>query len=876
MIEAMSSEDDFRRSRRDSTERSRTRGASGRDAARRPPRTEPRDARSQAASGRRATGRPDQRSRRPAKRKSGWRTFLKIAGLIVLLGFIAGSVTGCVMYNNIAAGLPDPTKPLTGTDQTTQVLDRNGKAITELFAEQNRQHVALKDIPPSVRQAVIATEDQRFYEHPGVDLLGLARAIVTDIRAGAKVQGGSTITQQYVKQAFVGDESSVRRKVSEAILAYRVEQSYTKDQILEMYLNTIYFGHGSYGIQTAAKTYFGKPVGSLGVAEAAVLAGVIKSPRSYSPYLDPTAAKQRRDTVLAQMRDQGYIDASTFASATASPIKTAGLKHGSTIAPYFVEYIKDALVRTYGEDKVYRGGLRVKTTLDLGKQAAAEAAVRSAFKKASDPSAAVVGMDPKTGQILAMVGGRDFQSQQYNVAVQGHRQTGSAFKPFVLATALKTGVSPEQTFASGSMKLKIPGGQTWSVTGAHGGGGPMRLRPATWESVNSVFAQLILKVGADTVVATAKSMGIATKITPVPAVALGGMAEGVTPLEMADAFGTLANGGTTMKPYAILEVKDSNGAVLYSGKPAGIRSLTPAVAYLTTDILKGVITNGTGTAADIGRPAAGKTGTTQEYRDAWFVGYTPDLVASVWVGYPESQREMTNVHGIKVTGGSFPAQIWASFMKSALASTPKTPFTQPTGLTSARICLDSGGKAGPYCPRTGSGLFLTEFPPGDCPLHLKPAAGMPNLVGQTKASAIATLGKLSLKYTIVEKKVDGFAAGIVAKQDPAAGSVITSGTVVSLTVSTGGAPAAKPPVAAFEFSPKKPAPATAVAFDAGASSAEGTIVKWVWDFGEGAKDSTSGKNATHTYPTAGTFNVTLTVTDDKGATASVSKTITVK
>jgi len=821
------------------------------------------------ASGR---GRPKSKSRSVAK------PLVRITLLLVALATVALGVTGCVMYNDVSGNLPDPTKPLKGTDQTTQVLDRNGKTITDLFAEQNRQYVPMKDIPRSVREAVIATEDQRYYEHPGVDLLGLIRAIVADIRAGANVQGGSTITQQYVKQAFVGDEMSLKRKVSEAVLAYRVEQRYSKDQILEMYLNTIYFGHGAYGVQTAAKTYFGKPVAQLTVPESAVLAGVIKSPRSYSPYLEPEAAKQRRDVVLVQMRDQGYIDASTFASATASPIKTVGLKRDSTIAPYFVEYVKDELVKAYGEDRVYRGGLRVTTTLDLTKQAAAEKAIRTALNRGADPSAALVALDPKTGQVLAMVGGRNFAAQQYNVAVQGHRQTGSAFKPFVLVTALASGVSPEQTFASGSMRLTIPGGQTWSVTGAHGGGGPMRLRPATWESVNSVFAQLVLKVGADKTVATAKAMGIATTITPVPAVGLGGMREGVTPLEMTNAYGTLANGGTRMRPYGVLEVKDKDGTVLTRGKPSGVRAITAAVAYLTTDILKGVITNGTGTKGDIGRPAAGKTGTTQEYRDAWFCGYTPDLVASVWVGYPESQREMTNVHGIRVTGGSIPAQIWASFMRSALSGTPKTTFKRPKGLTQERICLDSGGKATAFCPRTGNGLFLDAFVPKDCTLHTKAVGkAMPNLIGMPKADAIAALGKLQMKATIVEKSIDGVAAGIVGAQDPKAGSSVTTGTVVTLTVSTGGGTAAnKPPKAAFDWTPKKPSAGAEVKFDAGASTDDGAIAKWVWEFGDGGKDTTSGKLATHVYAGPGAFNVTLWITDDKGVTVSVTKQITVK
>ena len=817
----------------------------------------------------RTGNRPGVKRRRPV---------LRITLLILALVLVALGVTGCVVVNSMTAGLPDPTKPLKGTDLTTRIVDRNGKTIADLFADQNRQLVPLSDMPSTLREAVIATEDQRYYEHPGVDLLGLARAVVVDIKAGAQVQGGSTITQQYVKQAFVGDEMSIKRKIQEALLAYKLEQSYSKDEILAMYLNTIYFGHGSYGVQTAAKTYFGKSVKQLTLPESAMLAGVIKSPGRYSPYLDPTAAKQRRDVVLGQMRDQGYIGEAAYASAEASPVVTTGLKHAATKAPYFVEYLKTKLVELYGEDAVYRGGLRVTTTLDLKMQTAAEKAVASQLNRKTDPSAAVVALDPKTGQILAMVGGRDFAKQQYNVAVQGHRQSGSAFKPFVLATALAAGISPEQTFKADSTKLKIPGGQTWSVAGEPGYKGQIRLRVATWHSINPVFAQLVLKVGADNVVGTAKDMGIVTKITPVPAVALGGMAEGVTPLEMASAYATLADGGMHAEPVGILKVTDKDGKDLFKADATAKRAIDAAVAYLTTDILKGVIQHGTGSAASIGRPAAGKTGTTQNNADAWFCGYTPDLACSVWVGYADSQKPMTSVHGIRVTGGSFPARIWAAFMKSALAGQPETQFKRPSGLVSARICLDSGGAATPLCPKTGSALFLAGHTPEPCTLH-KSAIGlkMPNLVGMAKIDAFAALDKLALKYSVVAKDVSGVAGGVVAAQDPFAGSTITSVTVVTLTVGTGGGSTNRPPTAVFDWSPKPPLANKTVSFDGSASSdVDGTIVKWVWEYGDGTKDSTSGKKATHTFAAVKSYSVTLWITDDRGTTVSLVKTVVVQ
>jgi membrane peptidoglycan carboxypeptidase len=552
-----------------------------------------------------------------------------------------------------------------------------------------------------------------------------------------------------------------------------------------------------------------------------------------------------------------------------------GLKKGSKIAPYFVEYMKDLLVTEYGEQMVYRSGLRVTTTLDLRMQSAAESAVAKALNKPTDPSAALVALDPKTGQILAMVGGRDFQTQQYNVVVQGHRQSGSAFKPFVLVAALEAGVSPEQTFSSAPIKIPLPNGQTWSVTGASGKG-PMRLRVATAQSVNSVFAQLIMQVGAENVVKTATSMGITTKITPVPAVALGGMREGVSPLEMASAFGTLANAGTHAKPYGIVEVKDVSGKALFTAKPTRTKAIEPAIAYLTTDLLRGVISRGTGKRAAIGRPAAGKTGTTQRNSDAWFVGYTPNLVTAVWVGYPTEMKSMNNVHGIRVTGGTFPAQIWASFMKAALAPLPKESFKRPAGLTTAQICLETGGLATPFCPTKGAALFLDKQLPKECALHGTPTViTIPNVTGLPKQDAIAALEALMLKYAIQEKDSSSVAPGTVFDQDPKAGSQGTTQTVVTLVVSSGSA-ADKPPVPSFDYSPKPPPFAGPVKFDASASTDDGTIVTYVWEFGDGVKDAVSGRITTHKYAGPGTYTVILWVTDDAGHVSKKEEKLTVR
>lgn len=799
--------------------------------------------------------------------------FFKVLLIVIALLMVAVGVTGCAVYQSMSSQLPDPDiAKARGRDQTTVIYDRTGKTLAKLYAEENRQDVALADMPEQLKQAVIATEDRRFYEHQGVDPLGIARAIYTDIRVRDKAQGGSTITQQYVKQAFVTSEKTLKRKVQEAILAQRVERRYTKDQILENYLNTIYFGHGAYGVEAAARVYFGKSVTKLTLAESAMIAGVIKSPGRYSPYLEPENALQRRNTVLAQMKAQGYIDEPEHAEASNSAVEVSGLKAASTRAPYFVEWIKSQLVETYGERAVYRGGLRVHTTLDPKAQAAAEKAIAKALDKKGDPSAALVAIKPGTGEVLAMVGGRDFEAQQYNVAVQGRRQPGSAFKPFVLATALAQGANPEQAYKSGPMKLAV-GDQTWNVTGHSSKTGTMRLRPATEQSVNSVYAQLIMKFGAEKVVETAKDLGITTKVEPVPAIALGGLRTGVSPLEMANAYATLAAGGNRAKVLSISSVEGPDGKVIAENTPKTTRAIAQDVAFLTTDMLRGVITRGTGRAAGIGRPAAGKTGTTQEYRDAWFVGYTPDIATAVWVGYPDSQKEMKSVHGRVVTGGSFPAQIWASFMKTAHKSIDERSFKRPEGLTTVKVCAESGGLATEFCPKPMSALVIAEHTPEGCETHTEPVeVKVPKLVGLSKADALTKLDALKLTAKVVEKSIPGIAAGMVAEQSPAPGTKVEPESVVTLTVSSGAASnqAPKPAFSApVEAKAGKP-----VEFDGSASTDDGSIATYYWEFGDGSTGS--GATTTHTYELPGTYEVTLWVTDNAGQQASLTKTVAVK
>ncbi|MDF1543147.1 MAG: PBP1A family penicillin-binding protein [Anaerosomatales bacterium] len=796
-----------------------------------------------------------------------------ISALVLLLGLV---LAGGLVYASIVRNLPDPEGKAQGRDQTSVVYDRNGEELAKLFADQNRTDRPLAEMPEALRNGVIATEDSRFFEHSGVDPIGIARALWTDIRTRSVAQGGSTITQQYVKNAFITPEQTLRRKISEAILAYRIEKKYSKERVLELYLNTIYFGHGAYGVEAASQAYFGKSVTELDLAECAMIAGVIKSPGRYSPYLDPEEATNRRATVLRQMTDQGMITETERAEAAGAEFALAGLGNGDAIAPYFMEYIKAQLIDEFGAEAVFRGGISVTTTLDLKMQRAAERAVAEALDQADDPSAALVALDPQTGEVLAMVGGRDFAEQQFNVAVQGQgRQPGSAFKPFVLVTALQEGVTSEDTFEAGPSRFTLPNGQTWKVTGASGNRtGPMRLREAMEKSVNSVFARLILDVGPSDVVDTAHAMGITNDIKPVPAIALGGHEQGVTPLDMASAYGTLAAGGTHAEPFSITSVTSGDGQILLENTPQVREALDPAVAYLTTDILRGVISRGTGGAAGIGRPAAGKTGTTQKYRDAWFVGYTPDLVAAVWVGYPEAQQEMTDVHGRRVTGGSFPAEIWAAFMKGALEGRDSVDFQRPGGLTNESVCRESGELSTEWCEDVFTGLFLAGVKPGSCSIHTGPeTVVLPELIGLTKERAIAELTSLGLEVRVTEEEVRGVSAGIVARHDPVTDTEVEVGSTVSIVVSTG-ARTPPPPTASFTISPDEPLIDQPVSFDASASSSEGDIVLYLWEFGDETEGE--GVEATHTFAQPGIYGVVLWVTDSNDQTSSVTRQIVVR
>lgn len=809
---------------------------------------------------------------------------LAAAAIVFLALFIAGTLL------SYGQDLPKLRKgDLPRADQTTKIYAVDGRLLANLFAEQNRVVLPLSKIPANVRQAVIDIEDQRFWSHNGVDVKAIARAIRTNLASGAVLEGGSTIDQQYVRNVLITREKTLRRKIREAMLAYRLEQILSKKEILERYLNTVYFGESAYGVEAASVTYFGKHAARLTLPEAALLAGLIKSPNRLSPHANPDLAMARRNVVLRKMYRLGHVGRAQLLAAMATKVRVVPPRPPASPVPYFAEYVKQLLIDRYGPYAVFRGGLRVRTTINLKVQRMAESAWRSVLGRRTDPSVAIVAIDPRTGFIGAMVGGRSFATSKYNLATQAHRQPGSAFKPFVLATALEEGVSPNKEYDSAPALIHLPGGGTWNVDNATegGGGDPMPLRDATVHSVNAVFARLIMDVGPEKVASTASDCGITTPINSNPAIALGGLRRGVTPLEMASAYGTFANGGVSQEPIAVVEVRDSSGALIDKSDPIGTLGVSAGTAWLVTDILKGVITDGTGTEAGIGRPAAGKTGTTQAYRDAWFVGYTPQLVTSVWVGYPNRERPMTNVRGIAVKGGTFPAMIWARFMRAALAGVRATDFAKPgRDLVRVKVCTESDLLATRYCPSVAVAQFARGSQPTKrCTLHGPPATAtgsrpagvvvVPNVTGMGQNQAVLRIRGAGLLASV--RAVFGGVAATVQSQRPFAGTAATRGSVVTLFVATSAGthgPADHAPTVKFSASPSSPHAGETIAFDAATSwDKDGDITSYRWTFGDG--DSASGEVVSHAYRSSGSFTVMLTVTDRAGLAGSSARTVSV-
>src|SRR5262245_45949433 len=616
-----------------------------------------------------------------------------------------------------------------------------------------------------MRQAIVATEDRRFYEHHGVDLRGIARAVWADVSHQGVVQGGSTITQQLVKNSCVTTARTISRKLKEAALAWQLEQHWSKLRILTAYLNTIYCGNGADGIRRAAQTYFNTTASRLTLGQAALLAGIPSDPSRYDPVTNPKAARARRLEVLQAMQSQGDITPFDLQLAARTPLPRAQdvrLPGIQGPAPYFVNYVKQQLIEKYGTRRVFGGGLNVQTTIDLRLQKLARNAIQSVLSEPNGPSAALVAVRPRTGEILAMYGGDNFRQSQFNLAVQGERQPGSSFKPFVLATALKQGISPATTFASKPVNIFI-GDKYWPVTNYENDYiGYGDLVTATAVSDNSIFAQLTKLVGPASVAKTAHQVGITRHLNPYFAIGLG--ADAVSPLEMARAFSTFADQGRRVdgsvfgnRPRAVARISNATGKLVDTHRPVYLAALSPDQDALLTSILEGVIRSGTGKRAALpDRVAAGKTGTTENYGDAWFVGYTPQLATAVWVGYPNKLVPMTTqYHGEPVAGGTFPAEIWRAFTTLALAGTEPDGFpSYSVGYASARrvtwrdgrLELDNG-----YCKVTSLVSYFSGRGPTRTANCKKNEVAIPRVVGMTLTRAKLRLAGQPLTPNIVYK-----------------------------------------------------------------------------------------------------------------------------
>jgi penicillin-binding protein 1A len=726
------------------------------------------------------------RSEPPARKKNGRRIRkLRLLALVAVLGLLSMASFMFGMVTAIASQLPayDPAHQQK-IAHDGYMYDRHGKLLTVLRGRESRVLLTGDQIAPIMKQAIVAIEDKRFYEHRGVDMRAIGRALVADVQSKGVVQGGSTITQQFIKNAYVKDNRSIARKLKEAALAWQLEQRKPKDWILTAYLNTIYFGNGAYGIEQAALTYFGKQAKNLTLPEAALLAGIPRDPSTFDPVTNPRAAKERRRVVLDQMLQQGVIAPDQYHAA-----RSAALPAPDTVrlpgtqelqGQYFVNYVKEQLINDpeYGTPAVFGGGLRVHTTIDLGLQKLARKAISKVLTNPAGPQAALVAIDPRNGEVLAMVGGSNYRDSQFNLAVQGERQPGSAFKPFVLASALDEGISPATHFESHPVVIPL-GDKLWSVNNYEGDYlGSIDLEQATIHSDNSVYAQLTSIVGPQKVARMAHAAGISSKLNSYFAIGLG--AEAANPLEMARAFSTFANGGNRIDGSVLGNVPR---AVTQIGKrkndPVGHRVLSPTKTAILNSILQKVVTQGTGHRAALSdRPVAGKTGTTENYGDAWFVGYVPQLTVAVWVGYPRELKSMnTEYHGQPVAGGTFPADIWRTFMQAALPRLPSpepqsfpstyTPYASPREVVyrDGRLQIDNGN-----CHSPKAVLFFTDQQPRET-ANCKPnEVEVPDLVGESIQSARAHLIGQPLTPSIVYKPAKpGQRLNLVLGQSPKRG-----------------------------------------------------------------------------------------------------------
>ena len=737
---------------------------------------------------------PPIRRRRVRKRR-----LAALLGILLVLALLAFSF-GLVRAVAGEIGQLDPAANRGDVD--TVVYASNGRSVLAVLrGDESRVLVDTADIAPIMRQAIVSVEDQRFFDHDGIDIRGVARALWADIRSQAIVEGGSTITQQFVKNAYIRNERTLARKVREAALAWQLEQRWSKDRILTAYLNTIYFGNGAYGIQQAARTYFKKSAQELELPEAALLAGIPADPARYDPVTNAANAKLRRKYVLGIMLEQGKITRRAYRRALETPLPkedAVRLPDNAGPAQYFVNYVKDQLVAKYGAGRVFGGGLKVTTTIDLHMQQLARQAIERILRNPDGPAAALVAIDLKTGGVKAMFGGRNFRESQFNLAAQAKRQPGSAFKPIVLATAMTQGISPLTELESKKVFIDA-GDRIWPVTNYdHTYLGRVNLARALVSSDNTVYAQLTDLVGPKAIVETAHDLGIRSPLDAYFSIGLGSVA--VNPLEMARAYATIGNGGRRVDgslfgdtPRVVESVERIRSGRVDDNLPEPTEVMEPGEAENLTSMLEDVVRSGTGVRAAVpGVQVAGKTGTNDNYADAWFVGFTPEIAVAVWVGYPDELVPMrTEFNGEPVTGGTLPALIWKEFVsryeKAKDDSAEDVSFDGAPYLGAVPMWVVKRGgnwvRDNQYCRGAKLIVFFSGHGPEDVADCKPNEVSVPTVVGMREASAVATLAARPLGAKLVYKPARaGKTPGTVLDQMPRSGG-LSANDDVTLVVS---------------------------------------------------------------------------------------------
>ncbi len=640
-----------------------------------------------------------------------------IMGAILLVGIFSGALVGAFLA--LTRDLPQIRELENFTPSAiTRVYSADKVLLAELFLEK-RDPVLLSKVPAYLKSALLATEDRSFYRHCGIDIKGNLRAIAKDIIAGDFKEGASTITQQLARTLFLTRKKKVVRKIKEAILAFQLERRYTKDEILELYLNQIYLGSGAYGVESAARVYFNKPVTDLDLSQCALIAGLPKSPSRYSPLVNPDLARKRRDIVLKQMLDTGLIKETDYLHALKEPVlDTSSVSSTGMKAPYFVNHIEEFLEDTVGDASLYKGGLSIYTTLSYKFQSAAEAAAengllalahRMKLRGISDPQpqCALVSLDVSSGGILAMVGGKDFQESQFNRAVSALRQPGSAFKPIVYAYAISQGMSQNKLLLDAPVVFPgANGGRDWTPENySETYQGEMTLRRALAESRNIPAIRLFETLGISPVTAFAHQLGITTPIDPDLSSALGSST--VRLIDLTAAYRVFASGGESIAPFGVMEIVDHSGHVLWRARPVRQIVMSPETAAITTDMLSAVVREGTGRKAlSLGRPVAGKTGTTNQFKDALFVGYSPSIVTGVWVG-----QDKYETLGKGETGAQAALPIWVEFMEKAMVTRPYQVFSEPEGMVRVAMNPVSGKRVAGNDPGAVKALFRKGMAP---------------------------------------------------------------------------------------------------------------------------------------------------------------------